>query len=96
MHLHHSDVKFEEFIELVTDETKVSSADVKAVFDCSTKVLIHLLQDGKGGDSGEMEAFRPNITIKTGRFVESPRRSALTSWTRLMSSTCLAAKSRPH
>lgn len=95
MHLH-SDAKFEEFIELVTDETKVSSADVKAVFDRSTKVLIHLLQEGKGGDCGEMEAFRPSITIRTDRFVESPRRSALTSWTRLMSSTCLAAKSRPH
>jgi|GEM_PF-6099864 len=74
MHLHHSDVKFEWFIELVTDETKVSSADVKAVFDCSTKVLIHLLQDGKGGDCGEMEAFRPSITIKTGRVRGEPEK----------------------
>ena len=30
-----SDVKFEDFIELVADETTVSSADVKAVFDRS-------------------------------------------------------------
>ena len=31
-----SDVKFEEFIELVAEETMVSSAGVKAVFDRST------------------------------------------------------------
>lgn len=30
-----SDVKFEEFIELIADEATVSSADVKAVFDRS-------------------------------------------------------------
>ena len=45
IHLH-SDVQFEEFIELVSDETTVSSADVKAVFDRAAKVLIRLLQDG--------------------------------------------------
>ena len=31
-----SDVKFEEFIELVAEKTMVSSAGVKAVFDRST------------------------------------------------------------
>ena len=49
IHLY-SDVKFEEFIELVADETTVSSADVKAVFDRSSKVLVRLLQDGKSID----------------------------------------------
>ena len=47
IHLH-SDVKFEEFIELVSDETTVSSADVKVVFDRASKVLVRLLQDGHG------------------------------------------------
>lgn len=41
IHLH-SDVKFEEFIELVADETTMSSADVKAVFDRASKVLVRL------------------------------------------------------
>lgn len=70
IHLH-SDVKFEEFIELVADETTVSSADVKAVFDRSAKVLIRLLQDGKSVDCGDMGTFRPSITAKTGTGVES-------------------------
>ncbi|WCG04244.1 hypothetical protein NY151_07690 [Porphyromonas gingivalis] len=46
IHLH-SDVKFEEFIELVSDETTVSSADIKAVFDRAAKVLIRLLQTAR-------------------------------------------------
>ena len=61
IHLH-SDVQFEEFIELVSDETTVSSADVKAVFDRAAKVLIRLLQDGKSVDCGDMGTFRPSIT----------------------------------
>ena len=69
IHLH-SDVKFEEFIELVADETTVSSADVKAVFDRSAKVLIRLLQDGKSVDCGDMGTFRPSITAKTGMGVD--------------------------
>ena len=72
IHLH-SDVKFEEFIELVADETTVSSADVKAVFDRSAKVLIRLLQDGKSVDCGDMGTFRPSITAKTGMGVYTPR-----------------------
>ena len=68
IHLH-SDVKFEEFIELVSDETTVSSADVKAVFDRAAKVLIRLLQDGKSVDCGDMGTFRPSITAKTGAAV---------------------------
>ena len=70
IHLH-SDVKFEEFIELVSDETTVSSADVKAVFDRASKVLVRLLQDGKSVDCGDMGTFRPSITAKTGTGVES-------------------------
>ena len=70
IHLH-SDVKFEEFIELVSDETTVSSADVKAVFDRASKVLVRLLQDGKSVDCGDMGTFRPRITAKTGTGVES-------------------------
>lgn len=69
IHLH-SDVKFEEFIELVSDETTVSSADVKAVFDRSAKVLIRLLQDGKSVDCGDLGTFRPSITAKTGTGVD--------------------------
>ena len=69
IHLH-SDVKFEEFIELVSDETTVSSADVKAVFDRAAKVLIRLLQDGKSVDCGDMGTFRPSITAKTGAGVD--------------------------
>ena len=69
IHLH-SDVKFEEFIELVADETTVSSADVKAVFDRSAKGLIRLLQDGKSVDCGDMGTFRPSITAKTGMGVD--------------------------
>ncbi|WP_298525379.1 HU family DNA-binding protein [uncultured Porphyromonas sp.] len=69
IHLH-SDVKFEEFIELVADETTVSSADVKAVFDRAAKVLIRLLQDGKSVDCGDMGTFRPSITAKTGSGVD--------------------------
>lgn len=64
-------MQFEEFIELVSDETTVSSADVKAVFDRSAKVLIRLLQDGKSVDCGDMGTFRPSITAKTGTGVES-------------------------
>lgn len=70
IHLH-SDVKFEEFIDLVADETTVSSADVKAVFDRASKVLIRLLQDGKSVDCGDMGTFRPSITAKTGSGVDS-------------------------
>ena len=70
IHLH-SDIKFEEFIELVSDETTVSSADVKAVFDRASKVLVRLLQDGKSVDCGDMGTFRPSITAKTGTGVES-------------------------
>lgn len=70
IHLH-SDVKFEEFIELVADETTVSSADVKAVFDRASKVLIRLLQDGKSVNCGDMGTFRPSITAKTGSGVDS-------------------------
>ena len=69
IHLH-SDVKFEEFIELVSDETTVSSADVKAVFDRAAKVLIRLLQDGKSVDCGDLGIFRPSITAKTGSGVD--------------------------
>lgn len=69
IHLH-SDVKFEEFVELVSDETTVSSADVKAVFDRASKVLIRLLQDGKSVDCGDMGTFRPSITAKTGSGVD--------------------------
>ena len=69
IHLH-ADVKFEEFIELVSDETTVSSADVKAVFDRAAKVLIRLLQDGKSVDCGDMGTFRPSITAKTGSGVD--------------------------
>lgn len=65
IHLH-SDVKFEEFIELVSDETTVSSADIKAVFDRAAKVLIRLLQDGKSIDCGDMGTYRPSITAKAG------------------------------
>lgn len=70
IHLH-SDVKFEEFIELVADETTVSSADVKAVFDRASKVLVRLLQDGESVDCGDMGTYRPSITAKTGTGVES-------------------------
>ncbi|GAD05157.1 histidinol phosphate aminotransferase [Porphyromonas crevioricanis] len=70
IHLH-SDVTFEEFIELVADETTVSSADVKAVFDRAAKVLIRLLQDGKSVDCGDMGTYRPSITAKTGSGVDS-------------------------
>ncbi|KGN83938.1 HU family DNA-binding protein [Porphyromonas sp. COT-290 OH860] len=70
IHLH-SDVKFEEFIDLVADETTVSSADVKAVFDRASKVLIRLLQDGKSVDCGDLGTFRPSITAKTGSGVDS-------------------------
>ena len=70
IHLH-SDVKFEEFIELVSDETTVSSADVKAVFDRASKVLVRLLQDGESVDCGDMGTYRPSITAKTGTGVES-------------------------
>lgn len=70
IHLH-SDVKFEEFIELVADETTVSSADVKAVFDRAAKVLVRLLQDGKSVDCGDMGTYRPSITAKTGSGVDS-------------------------
>ena len=59
------------FIELVADETTVLSADVKAVIDRSLKVLIRLLQNGKGGDCGDMGSFCPCITAKTGTNVES-------------------------
>ena len=69
IHLH-SDVKFEEFIELVADETTVSSADIKAVFDRSAKVLIRLLQGGKSVDCGDMGTFRPSITAKAGMGVD--------------------------
>lgn len=65
IHLH-SDVKFEEFVDLVADETTVSSADVKAVFDRASKVLIRLLQDGKSVDCGDMGTFRPSITARSG------------------------------
>lgn len=71
IHLH-SDVKFEEFVELVADETTVSSADVKAVFDRASKVLVRLLQDGKSVDCGDMGTFRPSITAKTGSGVDNP------------------------
>ncbi|SJL27829.1 histidinol-phosphate aminotransferase [Porphyromonas gingivalis] len=67
----HSDVKFEEFIELVSDETTVSSADIKAVFDRAAKVLIRLLQDGKSIDCGDMGTYRPSITAKAGSGVDS-------------------------
>ena len=70
IHLH-SDVKFEEFIELVSDETTVSSADIKAVFDRAAKVLIRLLQDGKSIDCGDMGTYRPSITAKAGSGVDS-------------------------
>lgn len=70
IHLH-SDVKFEEFIDLVADETTVSSADVKAVFDRASKVLIRLLQDGKSVDCGDMGTFRPSITARSGSGVDS-------------------------
>ena len=72
IHLH-SDVKFEEFIELVADETTVSSADVKAVFDRSAKVLIRLLQEGKSVDCGDMGTFRPSITAKTEMGVDKAK-----------------------
>ncbi|WP_025843338.1 HU family DNA-binding protein [Porphyromonas gingivicanis] len=71
IHLH-SDVKFEEFIELVADETTISSADIKAVFDRTSKVLIRLLQEGKSVDCGDMGTYRPSITAKKGSGVESP------------------------
>ncbi|WP_052110478.1 HU family DNA-binding protein [Porphyromonas sp. COT-108 OH1349] len=67
----HSDVKFEEFIELMADETTISSADIKAVFDRASKVLIRLLQDGKSVDCGDMGTFRPSITAKRGSGVDS-------------------------
>lgn len=70
IHLH-SDAKFEEFIELVADETTVSSADVKAVFDRASKVLVLLLQDSESVDCGDMGTYRPSITAKTGTGVES-------------------------
>ena len=70
IHLH-SDVNFEEFIELVADETTVSSADVKAVFDRASRVLIRLLQDGKSVDCGDMGTYRPSITAKAGSGVDS-------------------------
>ncbi|WP_025842354.1 HU family DNA-binding protein [Porphyromonas gingivicanis] len=70
IHLH-SDVKFEDFIELVSDETTVSSADIKAVFDRSAKVLVRLLQDGKSVDCGDLGIFRPSIVTKSGSGVES-------------------------
>lgn len=66
-----SDVTFEEFIELVADETTVSSADIKAVFDRAAKVLIRLLQDAKSVDCGDLGTFRPSITAKTGSGVAS-------------------------
>ena len=59
------------FIELVADETTVSSADVKAVFDRASRVLIHLLQDGKSVDCGDMGTYRPSITAKPGSGVNS-------------------------
>ncbi|MDP0532212.1 histidinol phosphate aminotransferase [Porphyromonas gingivalis] len=55
----------------MADETTVSSADVKAVFDRAAKVLIRLLQDGKSVDCGDMGTFRPSITAKTGSGVDS-------------------------
>ena len=76
IHLH-SDVKFEEFIELVSDETTVSSADIKAVFDRASKVLIRLLQDGKSVDCGDMGTFRPSITAKTGSGVDKAEKVSI-------------------
>lgn len=70
IHLH-SNVDFEEFIELVSDETTISSADIKAVFDRASKVLIRLLKDGKSVDCGDMGTFRPSITVRTGAGVET-------------------------
>lgn len=70
IHLH-SDVNFEELIELVADGTTVSSADVKAVFDRASRVLIRLLQDGKSIDCGDMGTYRPSITAKPGSGVDS-------------------------
>lgn len=70
IHLH-SNVDFEEFIELVSDETTISSADIKAVFDRASKVLIRLLKDGKSVDCGDMGTFRPSIMVRTGAGVET-------------------------
>lgn len=70
IHLH-SDVKFDEFIDLVSDETTISSADIKAVFDRASKVLIRLLQDGKSVDCGDMGTFRPSITARSGSGVDA-------------------------
>ena len=63
-----SDVTFEEFIELVADETTVSSADIKAVFDRAAKVLIRLLQDAtkpkeEGGTSPTPGAGEGHVGI---------------------------------
>ena len=93
IHLH-SDVKFEEFIELVSDETTVSSADVKAVFDRASKVLVRLLQDGKSVDCGDMGTFRPSITAKTGTGVESAEKVSVELVDRPRSSTRLESRSR--
>lgn len=76
IHLH-SDVNFEEFIELVADETTVSSADVKAVFDRASRVLIRLLQDGKSVDCGDMGTYRPSITAKAGSSVDSAEKVSI-------------------
>ena len=73
-----SDVTFEEFIELVADETTVSSADIKAVFDRAAKVLIRLLQDAKSVDCGDLGTFRPSITAKTGSGVASADKVGVT------------------
>ena len=66
IHLH-SDAKFEEFIELVADETTVSSADVKAVFDRASKVLDLKLQDSERVDCGDMGTYWTRPTASKRR-----------------------------
>ena len=66
-----SDVTFEEFIDKVADETTISSADVKAVFDRAGKVLVEQLREGKSVDCGDLGTFRPSLTTKTGTGAET-------------------------
>ena len=65
------DVTFEEFIDKVADETTISSADVKAVFDRAGKVLVEQLREGKSVDCGDLGTFRPSLTTKTGTGAET-------------------------
>lgn len=63
-------VSFEELCESISEETALTSADVKSCFDRASRLLARHLKEGRGVRMGEIGTFYPTVGSRGAKTTE--------------------------